>query len=127
MHLEATSTATHAAAPASPAALATCPTSGPTQTSRAGLSKIVSEAAHFNDTPTGQQFQDVPPGSTFYAYIYRLVVRQILSGYPCGNPEPCVPPDDLPYFRTGNPATRGQTAKIVSNTFFPECQPPAKP
>jgi hypothetical protein len=30
---------------------------------------------------------------------------------------------NLPYFRPANNATRGQVAKIVSNSFFPECQP----
>ena len=54
---------------------------------RGQLSKIVSNSAAFNDTPTGQQFQDVPPtgpDSTFYSYIYRLVIRGYISGYPCG-------------------------------------------
>src|SRR5262249_6449159 len=39
---------------------------------RGQISKIVSNAAGFSDTPHGQQFQDVAPGSTFYSYIYRL-------------------------------------------------------
>jgi len=86
---------------------------------RGQLSKIVANSAGFHDTPTGQQFQDVPPsgeGSTFYAYIYRLVIRGYISGYPCGGPfEPCVPPDNLPYFRPNAPASRGQISKIVSN------------
>jgi hypothetical protein len=87
---------------------------------RGQLSKIVANSAGFHDTPTGQQFQDVPPsgeGSTFYSYIYNLVSRGYINGYPCGtNPsEPCVPPGNLPYFRPNNPATRGQISKIVSN------------
>ncbi len=86
---------------------------------RGQLSKIASNSAGFTDTPTGQQFQDVPPtgpGSTFYAYIYRLVIRGYINGYPCGGPgEACVPPANLPYFRPNTPVTRGQITKIISN------------
>jgi S-layer homology domain len=94
---------------------------------RGQISKIVSNAAGFNDPPSGQQFEDVAPGSTYYEYIYRLATRNVMSGYPCsGSGEPCVPPANLPYFRPNNNATRGQTSKIVSNTFFPDCNPPAR-
>ena len=51
---------------------------------RGQISKIVSNAANFNDPPTGQQFEDVAPGSTYYTYTYRLVVRSVMSGYACG-------------------------------------------
>jgi hypothetical protein len=89
---------------------------------RGQISKIDSNAAGFSDTPSGQQFQDVPVGSTYYAYTYRLVSRSIMAGYACGGSgEPCVPPGNLPYFRPNNNATRGQTSKIVSGTFFPDC------
>jgi hypothetical protein len=89
--------------------------------SRGQISKIDSNAALFNEDPTGQQFEDVQMGSTYYTYTYRLVTRAIMSGYPCGGAgEPCGP-GNLPYFRPNNNATRGQTSKIVSNTFFPEC------
>jgi S-layer family protein len=93
---------------------------------RGQISKIVSNAAGFNETPSGQQFQDVGPNSTFYTYIYRLVFHNVMSGYPCGTPPAgqCVPPGNLPYFLPNNNATRGQTSKIVSNTFFPDCNPP---
>jgi hypothetical protein len=93
---------------------------------RGQISKIVSNAAGFNEVPTGQQFQDVGPNSTFYAYIYRLVLHNVMSGYPCGIAPAgqCVPPGNLPYFLPNNNATRGQTSKIVSNTFFPNCNPP---
>jgi hypothetical protein len=95
---------------------------------RGQITKIVSNAAGFADTPTGQQFQDVPVGSTYYTYTYRLVTRSIMAGYPCGSAgEPCVPPADLPYFRPNNNATRGQTSKIVGNTFFPDCSATAIP
>jgi hypothetical protein len=94
---------------------------------RGQITKIVSEAAQFSDPASGQQFEDVAPGSTFYEYIYRLVIRSIMSGYPCGGPgEPCVPPGNLPYFRPGANATRGQTSKIVANTFYPGCVTPSR-
>ena len=59
----------------------------------------------------------------------RLLLNRpgVMAGYPCGGDnEPCVPPGDRPYFRPGNPLTRGQTSKIVANTFFPECNPPLR-
>jgi hypothetical protein len=90
---------------------------------RGQISKIVANAAGFIEPVSGQTFEDVPPGSTFYDFIERLASRGVMSGYPCGGPaEPCVPPENRPYFRPSNNATRGQTSKIVANTFFPTCQ-----
>jgi hypothetical protein len=58
-------------------------------------------------------FEDVPAGSTFYAYIQCLACQGIINGYPCGDPlEPCNSNND-PYFRPGNDVTRGQFAKIA--------------
>jgi hypothetical protein len=92
------------------------------------ITKIVANAAGFNDPPAGQQLEDVPTGSTFYTYTYQLVTRSFMSGYPCGDPgEPCNPPGNLPYFGPGNNATRGWSSKIVADTFFPDCQTPARP
>ncbi len=94
---------------------------------RGQISKIMSNAAGFNDTPSGQQqFQDVPVGSTYYAFIYRLASRQAMSGYQCGaSPAgPCVSATHLPYFLLNNNATRGQTSKVDANTFFPDCNIP---
>jgi glucose/arabinose dehydrogenase/plastocyanin len=93
---------------------------------RGQIAKIISNAAGFiDDIPPGTQtFQDVPEGSTFYTYTERLLLNRpnVMSGYPCGgSAEPCVPPENRPYFRPNNNATRGQTSKIVSNTFFPDC------
>jgi hypothetical protein len=95
---------------------------------RGQISKIVSNAAGFNEPVTGQTFEDVPPGSTFYDFIERLASRGVMSGYPCGSvpSEPCIPPDNRPYFRPNNNATRGQTSKIVANTFFPNCNTPVR-
>jgi hypothetical protein len=89
--------------------------------SRGQLSKIVSNAAEFADTPAGQTFEDVPPSSPFYPFIERLTTRGVMSGYPCGGAgEPCGG-GNRPYFRPGDNVTRGQASKIVANTFFPEC------
>ncbi len=94
---------------------------------RGQLAKIGANAAGYTETPTGQTFEDAPPNSTFYLFIERLAGRGIMSGYPCsGAGEPCVAPTNRPYFRPNGPATRGQTAKIVANTFFPNCQTPAR-
>ncbi|HEX8220430.1 MAG TPA: S-layer homology domain-containing protein [Chloroflexia bacterium] len=90
---------------------------------RGQISKIVAIAAGYQDPTSAQSFADVPPGSTFHTWIENLTSRQVMSGYPCGGPgEPCT--DNKPYFRPGSNATRGQLAKIVSNTFFPNCQIP---
>jgi len=91
---------------------------------RGQISKIVSNAAQFGEPAGAQVFEDVPPSNPFYEWIQRLVHRSIMGGYNCGGPgEPCGP-ESRPYFRWPNNATRGQTSKIVSNTFFPECQAP---
>ncbi|MDQ3704446.1 MAG: SBBP repeat-containing protein, partial [Chloroflexota bacterium] len=91
--------------------------------SRGQLSKIVSNAAGFDDTPAGQTFEDVPTNSTFYVYIERLTGRGVMGGYECGRPdEPCVAPNNRPYFRPSDNVTRGQGSKIVANTFFPNCE-----
>jgi hypothetical protein len=88
----------------------------------------VSEAAGFTDTipDTQYTFADVPPNSTFWIYVERLLLNRpgVMSGYVCGAPtEPC-DSENRPYFRPNNPLTRGQTSKIVANTFFPGCNPP---
>ena len=92
---------------------------------RGQLSKIVANAAGFNDPVSGQTFEDVTVGSTFHEFIERLVARSVMSGYACGGAgEPCVPPGNRPYFRPNNNVTRGQTSKIVGNAFFPNCVTP---
>ncbi len=80
---------------------------------RGQLSKVVANAAGYSDDPGAQKFQDVPPGSTFYAFINRLAARNIIAGYNCGGPgEPCGP-GNLKYFRPNATASRGQIAKII--------------
>jgi hypothetical protein len=92
---------------------------------RGQLVKIASESAGFTDTipPTQYTFADVPPGHTFWLYIERLLLNRpgAISGYACGGPgEPC-DAQNRPYFRPNNGVTRGQSSKIVANTFFPGC------
>jgi hypothetical protein len=95
---------------------------------RGQISKIVSNATGFADPPDHQIFEDVPPSHTFYDFIERLAGRTIMGGYVCGGAgEPCLPPDNRPYFRPYNNATRGQTSKIIANTFFPDCQTSSGP
>ncbi|HYO48513.1 MAG TPA: S-layer homology domain-containing protein, partial [Chloroflexia bacterium] len=89
---------------------------------RGQIAKIVSNGAGFNEPRSTQTYQDVPTNQTFYIWIERLTYRGVMGGYACGGAyEPCVAPDYKPYFRWGNNATRGQTAKITANTFFPNC------
>jgi hypothetical protein len=92
---------------------------------RGQISKIVSNAAGFEDRASGQLFEDISPTNGFYAWVQRLASRGYIGGYPCGGAgEPCGV-DSKPYFRPNNNATRGQVSKIVANTFFPNCETPA--
>jgi len=54
-------------------------------------------------TPACEPFTDVEQGDTFYEYINCLACQQVISGYS----------DDT--YREGEPITRGQIAKVVSN------------
>lgn len=82
---------------------------------RGQLAKIVSNSAGFSETPGAQQYADVAPGDTFYAFVWRLADRGFINGYPCGGTgEPCGTPA-LPYFRPNANITRGQLSKIVAN------------
>ena len=94
-----------------------------TDITRGQITKVVANSAGLNDPPGAQLFEDVAPGSTFYTYTQNLANLGVMSGYPCGGAgEPCGP-DSLPYFRPQAGASRGQVAKIVSRTFFPNCSP----
>jgi hypothetical protein len=95
---------------------------------RGQLAKIDANAAGYGEAiPSSQQtFADVAVGSAFWLWVERVALHGVLSGYTCGGPgEPC-DPLARPYFRAYNTATRGQASKIVANTFFPACQPPAQ-
>jgi hypothetical protein len=90
---------------------------------RSQLSKMIVLAKNWPLLePTEPTFNDVAPGSTFYAYVETAFGHTIISGYPCGGPgEPC----PGAYFRPFNNATRGQMSKIATLAFFPNCAPPA--
>jgi hypothetical protein len=94
---------------------------------RGQMTKFASNAAGFNEPipPGTQTYTDVPPTQPFYVYIERLSGRGIISGYQCGVPPagPC-DPQNRPWYLPDNTITRGQTSKIVANTFFPvNCAP----
>jgi hypothetical protein len=94
---------------------------------RGQLTKIVANAAGFNDAipETQYTFADVQPTHTFWLFVERLLMNRpgVMAGYDCGGPgEPC-DAQNRPYFRPNNPLTRGQTSKIDAGVFFPECTP----
>jgi len=94
---------------------------------RGQTSKIVANAAQIETPipPDQQTFEDVPTTHTFWLWIERLATRNAMGGYNCGGPgEPCIGPENRPYFRPGNDVTRGQAAKIIANTFYPDCNTP---
>jgi hypothetical protein len=91
------------------------------------IAKIVSNSAGLDEDPGPQIYEDVPTDSPFYVWINRLSRRGHIGGYPCGllPEEPCIEPDNMPYFRPSNSATRGQLAKIVANAAGVEGTPSA--
>jgi hypothetical protein len=84
-------------------------------TTRGQLAKIVVRANQFPiDTTGGPHFQDVGVGHTFYQYVETAYNLGLIIGYPCGGPgEPCVAPDNKPYYRPNTSVTRGQITKIM--------------
>ncbi|HYP38726.1 MAG TPA: S-layer homology domain-containing protein, partial [Chloroflexia bacterium] len=98
-----------------------------TGATRGQLAKIVGTAAGINDPVTGQFYADVQATNPFYVWIERLTSRAVMGGYPCGSSpgEPC-DAGNRPYFRWAADITRGQSSKIVTNTFFPGCQVSSK-
>lgn len=80
---------------------------------RGQIAKIIAISAGFDDTVSGQSFEDVAPTSTFYTWVEQLYMHDAISGYDCGGTgEPCGTAS-LPYFRPNNTATRGQMAKVI--------------
>ncbi|HUS15712.1 MAG TPA: S-layer homology domain-containing protein, partial [Chloroflexia bacterium] len=69
--------------------------------------------------PANSTFQDVPAGGPYYQYVETVAAKNVISGYACGGVgEPCVAPNNKPYFRLNNTATRGQIAKILYYSFI---------
>jgi len=83
---------------------------------RGQIAKIISNSAGFTDPQSDQLFADVPQESTFFDFVGRLASRDVMQGYPCGGPGEACGPNNLPFFRPNNNATRAQIAKIASNT-----------
>src|SRR5450759_3479798 len=113
-----TSMGTAATVTATYTAVSTVPTASTVSTSTPTPDPSGTSTGTPGSTPTACtiQFTDVPPGSTFYPYVQCIACRGIINGYPCGGPgEPCDPSNN-PYFRPGNNVTRGQFAKIASNS-----------
>ncbi|MDQ5823599.1 MAG: alpha/beta hydrolase-fold protein [Chloroflexota bacterium] len=97
---------------------------------RGQMSKIVSNAAGFDEAVSGQSFEDLPPStspSSYYVHVERLFVRGIVGGYSCGGEGEACGEGGRPYFRPNSPVTRGQAAKIAANTFFPQCSNTTRP
>ncbi|HKP52771.1 MAG TPA: S-layer homology domain-containing protein [Chloroflexia bacterium] len=96
---------------------------------RGQISKILCNITGCEAPSSSQQtYEDVPVTNTFWQYIEGLSALGVMGGYPCGGAgEPCMPPDNRPYFRPNANATRGQVAKMVANTFFPNCDASAQP
>ncbi|HUS14661.1 MAG TPA: S-layer homology domain-containing protein [Chloroflexia bacterium] len=95
---------------------------------RGQIAKVVANAAGLNSVvpSTQQTFSDVPASNAFWVYVERLAPLNVISGYICGSPPAgACDPQNRPYFLPFNSATRGQTSKVVANTFFPGCQTPA--
>jgi hypothetical protein len=92
---------------------------------RAQLAKIISLARGYSDpAPSPPTYADVPAAQPFFLFIERVTLHGDMSGYACGGPgEPC-DPTNRPYFRPYAYATRGQTAKVVAQAFFPNCNTP---
>jgi hypothetical protein len=94
---------------------------------RGQAAKFIANSADYNETipATQQSFTDVLPVDTFWLFIERVKLHDVISGYTCGAPPagPC-DPQNRPYFLAGNPVTRGQTAKFIANSFFPNCVTP---
>ena len=98
---------------------------GGANVTRGQLAKMTAIAAGWHDPVPGQTFEDVPPAQPFYYWIEQLAGHGVISGYACGaRGEPCIPPGTRPYFRVGASSTRGQTAKILANSFFSGCVQP---
>jgi hypothetical protein len=78
------------------------------------LKMVVNAAGWTYINPPGPTFADVPLSHPFYVFVETGASRGIISGYTCGGTgEPC-DGQNRPYFRAGNPITRGQLSKVMA-------------
>lgn len=84
---------------------------------RGQISKVVALSAGYSNPAGTHIYEDVPEASPFYLWIQQLSHAGVMGGYSCGTrpDEPCIAPDNRPYFRPNSNASRGQLSKIVSN------------
>lgn len=77
------------------------------------------------NTTGGPHFTDVPTSNIYYPYVETIYNAGIVSGYPCGDPNPPCDPQNRPYFLPSNSITRGQLAKMaVLAKGWPLLNPP---
>lgn len=88
---------------------------------RKELAEVISLAdpALFQDIriPGRSSFQDVPQDAPYRQYIEQVYALGIMKGYDCGSVsprEPCVPPDNNPYFHPDSVTTLGQSANVLA-------------
>jgi S-layer homology domain len=84
---------------------------------RGQVAKFVANAAGYTDAfpPDYQAFSDVPRGDPFWLFIERAWAHGVISGYSDRT------------FRPGNPVTRSQMAKFVSNAAgYADAIPPTQ-
>ena len=79
----------------------------------------LADPALFKDIrmPGRSSFQDVPQEAPYRQYIEEVYALGIMKGYGCGSispPEPCVPPDNNPYFHPDSRTTLGQSATVLA-------------
>jgi hypothetical protein len=85
---------------------------------RGQLAKVIALARAYSlGYPPAPTFADVPTTHPFYLYVEALARNGVISGYACGGAsEPC-DPQNRPYFRPANTATRAQVAKFVAVAY----------
>ncbi|MBF6613981.1 MAG: S-layer homology domain-containing protein, partial [Chloroflexi bacterium] len=98
-----TPSATSSSTATAPPTETSTPAPGTTETATIEVG-TATETATTQATACTITFNDVPPSNTFYANIECLACKGIISGYDDGT------------FRPNNQVTRGQIAKIVSNS-----------
>lgn len=82
-----------------------------------GRGQPASDTSTSNDPngPTSHRdFEDLPVENPFYTYLHNIYQAGIVTGYGCGGPnEPCIGPENLPYYRPTAYVTRAQMSKFV--------------